>query len=160
MSSFHIVQISEKPINRNGYITPADFSDLLDQDPLVAARADYFYEPGETETGGEALEAVRRELAPLGEVDLKRRTLTFRDKSVLVREYGRFMAGKWESHLKSLSGGTCRWWDLHRDIEDVFGIDCLFHLSYAKTSAYVLSDYVNGYLPQTVHIGEILTAHC
>jgi len=154
MSHFNIFQLSKKPIERENYITE---NNIL-EDELVQERSDY-PDGEENDTAG-AFRLLANEMKAIADVDEKARTITFKCRSAVRREYNRHLRACFRKHMDDLKKGECSYWLFHRSIEDVCFIRCLFHIGWCHTPSSIVEDYLNGNLPRTLHVGAILKAHC
>lgn len=152
MGHFNTLQISETPLK------PEEHIHHIVEDELFNTRSDWGGEPAEDECL--QLEQLKNELKPLGELDIDQRTIALRPKEELLRDYRTFIEKEYNLHIEELKNGHLSWWGFHRAIEDFMGIDTLFYHGYCMTSSYLIQEYVNGYLPQTLYIGTVIDAHC
>lgn len=159
MSSFNIIQLSVFPLRKNEAIENADVFD----DPLVNLRSDYMHDDDSPLRGERLRQGIRRlgpMLAPIAVVDSDKGTLTFKSRAVVSSAYARHIRKAAEEHVHQAILGKPDQCSFRRTVDDACGIDDLFHMRCALTASQLISNYLNGWLPQTLHFGNILTAHC
>ena len=155
MGHFNIIQISSKPVPQEGRINEMN----IYEDGLFLDRSDWGGDPVADDES--AMESIARALSPIAETDVKARTITFRPKEEVARKYAEYVQKETERHLETIrTTGSPDWWAFHRKIENVFGISDLFWNDSCQCTGRMLEDYLDGWLPQTVHVGAILSAHC
>lgn len=154
MSRFKTIQLSTEPVSKDNYI---NFGRIC-EDNLFLERSDYGGDPVEDEK--EAIEILKKDLKGIGEVDVEKRTLTFRPKKEILEDYKQFVKRLYKEHKKFLKEGCIQFWRFHRELEDFGAISDIFYINFCITPSYLVQDYINGYLPDVLHIGAILDAHC
>lgn len=158
MSHIYIIQLATEPIDKETEgMTYCDYT----EDPLFIERTDYGGDPV-SEEDPDILDAIARELEGVATLDKENLTITFAAKDEIKTGYLSWLTAAFINHSEKLSKESkSEWWKLHKDVENVFGIDDLFYLNgYCHCAGRLLEDYINGQLPQTVHIGNIHWAHC
>ena len=159
MSSFNIIQLSAFPVRKDRAIENADVFD----DPLVNQRSDYLHDDDSPLCGERLREGIRRlgpMLAPVAVVDPDKGTLTFKSRAVVSSAYASHIRKAAEEHVRQAICGKPDQYSFRRAVDEACGIDDLFHMQYALTASQLINDYLNGWLPQTLHFGNILSAHC
>lgn len=156
MSHFKIFQVSEEPVPVDEHINECQ----LYEDELFNTRSDW---------GGDAVtgEEKKRAILHLGEsmkdiavVDAEKETISFLPKKDVLSFYEKHVRRLFDQHIGDIAKGVDSYRRFHRDLEDVVDSAPLFYDTYCKSSSYLVQDYVNGYLPQVLHIGAVLDAHC
>lgn len=154
MSSFWVIQISAEPVNEDNRLGYS----LLWEDPIYNEKSDYDNDPVPFR---EAVESIRNELKSFATVNAKKRTITLLDKETVKAEYLKRIEKAMDRFREDFAKGqfTMAEFHLRNGVREV-GIEDLFHDRYCKTFSAVITEYLAGYLPQTVYIGSILSAHC
>lgn len=154
MSSFKIIQLSEKPIPEKEHISGSDVYD----DELFNMESDW---GGDTLEYEDEIDDIASSFEEVADIDKDAHTITFKDKDTIkeiLREHVRKCCDRF---MKNTAEG--RWstaeYSLRSEITEPCGIDDLLHIGYCKKASTVLADYIAGHHPQTMHIGAILYAH-
>ena len=153
MSHFRVIEISlsHVPVSR----TREELN--IYEDHLFLSRSDWGGEP--VDDYGYALERIKDELRKVATVNRRKRTIRFRSRNAVKNAYLKSLNTTFRKHKARLKEGVCRHYELRHAIDDICGIGDLFHTGYCQTGGQLIEDYLNGYLPQTVHIGTIIDAH-
>ena len=154
MGSFNIIEISTSHVHARQ--TNRELP--IWEDPLFLQRSDYGGEP--EENYDISLQCIKQMMRKVATVNLRKRTIRFRSKNAVMKSYKSHINKAWNEQKDNLKKGICSHWKLQRDIENTCGIDNLFWKGYCITGSGLIEDYLNGHLPQTLHIGTIIHAHC
>lgn len=154
MSHFNIIEISTEdvPASETARELP------IWEDHLFLSRSDWGGQP--VDNYPLVLKCIKNMMRKVATVNLRKRTIRFRSKSAVMKAYKRHLDAALREHKKRLKDGYCSNWKLRRMVEDACGIDDLFYNGYCMTGGGLIEDYLNGVLPQTLHIGSIIDAHC
>ena len=154
MAYFSIIQLSAVPIGRNSRIKGIDIT----EDPLFLERSDWGGDP--VQDREKELYFLKRSLAPVAVLDEKKGTVTFESRAVVRRQYCRHLVNATRDYVANLIEGYGTYHDFHKDVENACDISDLFHIGYCMTASKVIDEYLSGWLPQVMHIGQLLYAHC
>lgn len=154
MSSINVIQISERPVSKDDRLR---YSQLWD-DPKYIEKCDY---DKEELPWKEAADSLKEMLKPIAKVDVKTRTIIFHDKETVKQAYFNSVNENVEQFKKAISEEKYTMADfwLRTRMEEPCGIDDLFYHHYCKPASSVITEYLAGYLPQTLHVGAVLCAH-
>lgn len=165
MSNFLVIQISEEKIEKDEHIDSYSIYNCgltESADPLIAERSDY---GGDERKFKDVAKRIQHDLRPIATVNIRKKTITFKPKEVLMKRYMSYLNKVVKEHKAiAKEKGLIKHYNLKTAIEDVFGIDLVFRgttsYTYCMTSGYLLAEYMNGYIPRVLHIGAILSCHC
>lgn len=154
MGSINVIQISEEPVSKAERL---QYSQLW-EDSTYNEKTDY---DKEEVPWKEAVSALRAVLKPIATVDAKKRTITFLDRETVKATYFKSVTDSVEQFKKAIDEQKYTMADywLRTQMEKACGIDDLFHHHYCKPASTVITEYLAGYLPQTLHVGAVLCAH-
>ena len=160
MRHFNIIQLY-----RDGENSKLDFFDCID-DPLIETETDFVNDTAyEGEERKEAIARLKEAISPFADVDIDNETLTFHDKQTVEEQYVRhvkaaaemlqkkFAEKKYTIGRKILEGGIKEW------VKKLTCGDLFFCDGCGQTLSSILTDYLGGYMPETLHIGDIFDAH-
>ncbi len=154
MSSYKIIQLSDKPVSEEEHITGRD----IYEDALFLMESDW---GGDTLEYGEAIDDIAEDLKKVADIDKEKRTLTFKDKETVktvLREHVRRCCERFMEETEKERWSIAEY-NLRSEITEPCGIDDLLHIGYCQKASTILADYIAGYHPQTMYIGGILYAH-
>ena len=155
MSHFNIYQLTTRQVDKSHWVKP----ERLVDDVLVGMRSDYI--DGPAKDRGNELRILRRELEPFAAVDVSKGTITFKSKAIVTRTLSNLVWDMTREFLTDLEfAGKPSLRSFRKGAENLVDTDALFHMDYAMTLSQVVEDYLCGYLPRTLHVGSIVTAHC
>lgn len=165
MSNFLVIQISKEKIEKDDHIDSYSLYNCgltESTDPLIAERSDY---GGDEREFKDVAKRIQNDLRPIATVNIRKKTITFKPKEILMKMYMSYLDKVVKKHKAiAKEKGIIKHYDLKTAVEDVFGIDLVFHgttsYTYCMTSGYLFAEYMNGYIPQVLHIGAILSCHC
>lgn len=152
---FNVIQISENPVHKDDRIDMWDIA----EDPLFLDESDY---GGDEKKYSDVIESIKRELEPFCVVNKKKRTITFRPKKTVEREWLQAIDDtltQFKENIRNKAYSTAEY-QLRSHIREPHGVDDLFYNRYCRKFSSVIADYLAGYLPKTLYIGAILDAHC
>lgn len=154
MSSYKIIQLSNKPVSEEEHITDRD----IYEDALFLMESDW---GGDTLEYGETIDSIAEDLKQIADIDKEKRTLTFKDKETIktiLRDHVRRCCDRFMERTEEGRWSTSEM-ELRHEIVEPCGIKHHFHIGCSQKMSTVLADYIAGYNPQTMHIGAILYAH-
>lgn len=149
-----VIQISRTPVPENNFISDSS----LYEDYLYLQMSDYGGDPVDFD---EAIDSIERELEPIAVIDRTARTITFKKRSTVLKAWKqdvKFTVKRFRENLSKKAYWTAEY-GLRHGVMMSFGVGNLFYDDYCKTLSQVISDYLAGYLPRTLHIGAILDFH-
>lgn len=149
-----IIQISQNPVPENEFISDSS----LYEDYLYLQLSDYGGDPIEYDR---AIDSIESELEPIATVDRKARTITFKKRSVVLKAWKqdvKLTVKRFREKLSEKAYWTAEY-GLRHGVMMSFDVEDLFYDGCCKTLSQVISDYLAGYLPRTLHIGAILDFH-
>lgn len=150
---FNIIQVSESPVSKDDYISE---DDVL-EDEIFNMHADYVEDPDDV--ADDRLEDIKKELAVIADVDVRKKTITFKPKDEVHRVCAEHMKGVFAEFERRAAQGVFDSYLLRKGVNFVCGIDDLFYKDYCQDAGRFLSDYVAGHLPGKLYIGAVLNAH-
>lgn len=151
---FHIIQLSSTPIDTENYLTESDLYD----DEICQLKSDWFGDEIEF-TEGEA-ETIASILKGVATIDHKARTMIFLPKEKVLEKFRAFMKRELAGYLDALEKGHVKDFNIRSAVDQPLDIDELFYIDgYCHTAGSFISDYLNGYVPETLYIGSLLDGH-
>ena len=149
-----VIQISPKPVPQEAFISESSLYD----DHLYLQMSDFGGDPVEYD---EAIDSIERELEPIATVNRQARTITFKKRSVVLKAWKQDVKATFKRFRENLSKKS--YWtaehELRHGVMKTFDVDDLFYDGYCKPLSEVISDYLAGYIPRTLHIGAIIDFH-
>ena len=160
MSYFRIIQLLIEPADKDA--DPVSDVDLVD-DPLMKRRSDWLENQVAEKDMRDVLVEVADELKDIATVNPDARTVTFLCRETVAERYAAYLEKKTAGHLARVREGkvAVNWHEYDRAVEDALGIDDLFWKdSFCYCASRLIGDYLDGWLPQTLHVAVIWIAHC
>lgn len=157
MSHFNVIQLCKEKPAKTDWISGND----IYEDGLFMSETDWGGDTLTAQERSKALESIKQQLSPYATVSKKNSTIRFKKPETVKRRwlaYVKKACKEFEKRIKEGSFSTSEY-RLRTDIAELSSDD-LFYDGYCKKFAAVVSDYLAGYLPQTLYIGAILDAHC
>lgn len=156
---FNLIEISSTSIPRKDC---HDCINGLYDDPTFIAHADHGGEP--VMDYEKELYDVAADLAEVATVNRRKRTIRFHSKKSVIRAILRSESKAFRNRRKELlETGKSNTSYLVTKIERACRITNLYYradgINSCFTGSELIDDYLNGYLPQTIHIGRIADAH-
>lgn len=157
MSSIRIIQLSREKLEKGDGITIND----IYEDPLFLDESDYGGELQTKENYVKSLKLLQNDIRPFARVNLRTRTIHMKAPEIVKRNYLRYVNGTMKEFKKEFSEGKyCNAeYTLRSRMRELTSSD-LFHVGYCVKLSQVIADYLSGYLPATLYVGNILDAHC
>jgi len=157
MSHFNVIQICKEKPSKYDWISGND----IYEDGLFMSETDW---GGDTLTAQErinALDSIKKQLSRYAMVNVRKKTIRFKKPEIVKRLWLADVRKAYKEFAKRIKEGSFSTseYRLRQDITELSSGD-LFYDGYCKKFASVVSDYLAGYLPQTLYIGAILDAHC
>lgn len=157
MSHFNVIQICKEKPTKDDWISGND----IYEDGLFMSETDW---GGDTLTAQErinALDSIKKQLSRYAMVNVRKKTIRFKKPEIVKRLWLSDVRKAYKEFAKRIKEGSFSTseYRLRQDIAELSSGD-LFYDGYCKKFASVVSDYLAGYLPQTLYIGAILDAHC
>lgn len=155
MAHFDIIQLY-----RDGESSKLDFNDFID-DPLIKTETYYVDDIAKGDQRKEAITHLKKVISPFANVDIDNETLTFHDKQTVEKRYIQQIKEATEAFQKHFTEnrhfvGRIR---LKDSIDNLTCGDLFFYDGYGRTLSSILTEYLDGYMPETLHIGDIFDAH-
>ena len=150
MAHFNIILL-----NRDG-----ENYDCID-DPLLQIETDYVGDTAKGDQRKKAIAYLKKTISPFADVDIDNETLTFHDKQTVEDQYVRHVKAATEAFQKDFAEklhilGRMR---LEDCIKNLTCSDLFFCDGHLQPLSSILTDYLDGYMPETMHIGNIFDAH-
>ena len=137
-------------------------SEDIYNDPLLEAETEYYGDDLSKESKTNALKVLRDGMKPFAKVDIKKRTVTFLTKEDVKKNYVEFLEKELAILKENFDNGitSIAEYRFRRNSQNL-GLDDIFYNNddgYCRKFAGIAADYLAGYIPQTLYIGEILDA--
>lgn len=155
MSSILVIQLDTKPVPEHEQISFC----VLEDDNLYLSRCDYDMESRAIE---EVDEWISDSFGEIATVDVAKRTLTFRDKDTVRNAWMERIRNAYDTLMESVPQGRYATPEYFFRTEVTrLGIDSLpFYFGYCHNPSELVADYLQGTIPDTLHIGAVLEGHC
>lgn len=156
MAHFNIIQLSSDKED-NKILVHRDFFN----DPLFQDETDYI---GDKLTGKDrrkAIEHFKNTIGACANIDIVNETLTFNDKETVKELYIQQVQKAMSEFVESFADNRhgFGYYCLQKGIKKL-SYDTLFYYNDSgQTLASLLADYLDGYLPKTMYIGDIFDAN-
>lgn len=157
MSHIAIIQLSTEKIDKDNYIDETD----IYQDPLVEINTDYYGDKlSETEKREHLTYVLKSALKGYAKINMKKRTITFHKKETVKKKWLKDVNSTFKQFKKDIEKGRYSQaeYELRTKITEL-GNDDLFYIDYCRRFSTIIADYISGYLPETLYIGQMLDAH-
>lgn len=157
MSHFNIIEIRRERPAKDERISYSD----IREDNLFLSESDYGGDPLTKEKFEQTLQKIKRQLKPVAYVNIRKRTIRFHKPDAVKKTFMKQVNKTVRSFRKMMEEGS--YWtaeySLREGVRELFSDD-LFYNGYCQKLSQVLVDYLAGYTPQILYIGNILDAHC
>lgn len=156
MSHFKIIQLSEEPVSEENGNGLSEFE--INDDPLLLMNSDGWEEENYPHT----IDDVRDVLSELGKVNKMKKTFKFFKKDKIRKKYIRSMESVFENWRKKMDNceTTMAEFQLRTYVREACWVDALFHYhGYLHSASQLVTDYIAGYIPETLHIGTVFDCH-
>ena len=154
MAYYNVIQLTREPAGYDERLSGF----AVASDPLFQMRFDWGGDP--VEDRNKALAFLKGAVSAIADIDTEKLTFTFKDKDTVKEAYSRHLVRATREHVARLAEDKESYHEYHKAVEDTCGIHDLFHADYLMTASKLVTEYLSGWLPQTMYIGDILKAHC
>ena len=156
MSHFKLIQLSKKPVKKSlgNYMVEED----LYEDPLLELKSDGW----EVDKSKDALEAACYMLGKIGRCDMKKKTFTFMSKEELKKKYMESIEETFENWKQTMAKNLYSLGEylLRTCVQEACDVNSLlYYENYCHSASSLITDYLSGYLPDTMYIGTIVDCH-